>query len=108
MASRNGMTSLDGCAGKAAQGVVRQLELVALAEQDADGTVALARRRRRRREAALQQRDGGVQLVVALERRRDVLARDAELAQPALYPLAAPGVQAPAVVRGALRETRVV
>src|SRR4051794_33723937 len=49
-----------------ADGVVGELELVALAYEHAEGAVALAVVGRRGREAAAQERDGGVQLVLGL------------------------------------------
>src|SRR5215467_861724 len=59
MAACNGPRSVEGGAGEAAEGVMRQLQLVALANQDAECAVALTRRFRRRGEAALEQRHRG-------------------------------------------------
>src|ERR1700754_4917555 len=56
MAACNGPRSVECGAGEAPQGVVRDLELIALADQDPERAIALTRRLGRSREAALEQR----------------------------------------------------
>src|SRR3954447_9752533 len=94
----------------AAQGGVGKLELVALAQQVAERAVALTGGAGRLGEAALEQRDGGLEVVVVAlrERRRHVLARDAEGADPALDTRRAAAVEVAAILREAPRVRRVV
>src|SRR5918992_4617353 len=95
----------------AADRVVRQLELVALADEHAEGALAVARRGRRVGETAAQQGERGVQLplVAALaDGGLDQVRLDAERPQPALDPLGAPAVEPPSVVREAAGEAGVV
>src|SRR5215218_2752093 len=95
----------------AAQRVMCELELVALAEEHGERAVPVARRLRDRRHAPLEQRDRRLQLAFAIllaERRGDVLGRHAERAQPPADALGAPGVEPPTVIGEALREAGVV
>jgi hypothetical protein len=91
--------------------VVGELEVVAPAGQQAECPFALAICGRRPAEAPAQQVHGGAELVVAEilgERRRDDLLVDAELAEAALDAIAAPGIEAPAILGEAAREAGVV
>lgn len=91
--------------------VVRQLELVALADEDAEGALAVTRSGRRLREAAAQEGEGSLELlaVVALaDGCGDQLGLDPERAQTALEPLGAPAVQLPPILREAPGEAGVV
>src|SRR4051812_19148250 len=84
-----------------AQRVMRQLELVALADQEAERPLAVARRVQRSGEATGEQLAGGVQLAVPVlsgERGADLLAGHPELGQPALDPLGAPAVESAPVL----------
>src|SRR4051795_7516697 len=79
-----------GRLGVTAQRVVRELRLIALADEEAQGALAVSRAVRRDRKAAREQRARRVELVVrplAPETSRDVQGRDPELEQPALDPL---------------------
>ena len=92
----------------AAQRVVRELELVALADEEAERPLEVARRLGRGREAAREQLGRGGELVVlAVPRaRRAMWSRvDAELAQPALDPLGAPAVEVAPVLGEAARRS---
>src|SRR5688500_1193508 len=95
----------------AAQRVVRELEVIALADEHAERAVALARSLRWLGEPAREQLERGLHLprvVLLADRRGDDLAVDPEREQLALDALGAPGVEAPAVVGEALRVARVV
>src|SRR5215217_4835757 len=84
-------------AGVAAQRVMGEIQLVALAHEHAERAVALAWRLRYGGHTAAQQLDRRRQLarVVALpERGGDVLGRDAERPQAPLDPLRPPGIEA--------------
>src|SRR5215211_1334590 len=98
-------------AGVAAERVVCQLELVALAHEHAERAVTVTRRLGDGREAAAQQLQRRLELAVVVplaEHGSDVLGRDAERAQPAADPLAPPRVESPAILGEALREGGVV
>src|SRR3954452_13955519 len=85
----------------AAQSVVRELEVVALADQHAQRPVAVTRRLRRGRETAGEQlgrRGQFVRVVLAGERLGDEIAINAEREELALDPIGTPVVQAPAVL----------
>src|SRR3954470_4363696 len=103
-------TSVERGAGVTAQRVVGQLEVVALAHQVPERAIALPGRRRGRREAALEQRDGGGEVVVVarLQRGFDVLPGDAERGEPALDAVRPPAVEAAPVLGEAAGERRVV
>src|ERR671915_441257 len=95
----------------AADRVVRQLELVALADEHAEGALAVARCGRRVGEAAAQEGERGVQLPLVVpftDGGLDQVGLDAERPQPALDPLGAPAVEPPAVVGEAVGEAGVV
>src|SRR5687767_12422566 len=95
----------------AADGVVRQFELVALADEHPERALAVPWRGRRGGEAAAQEREGGLELAfVALSGRGglDELAGHPEGAQPLLDPLRAPAVEPPAILGEAVGEARVV
>src|SRR6185295_11852459 len=92
-AAKPSVQRLAGDPGVAAQRVVGELELVALADQDPERAIALARGLRRLREAAGEdlQRSLHLPLVILLaDHARDDLAVDAEREQLALDPLGAP------------------
>ena len=100
-----------GAALERADGVVRELELVALRtrspsarsrSRSLDGGVGQAPREHGERRLELLAR------VALAERRLDVLAPNPRRDQPTLDPLAAPGVDRPAVLREALRVAGVV
>src|SRR5688500_4077896 len=83
-------------AAVAPQDVVGQVEPVALADQDTQRPVALARRRGRSLEPPAHELESRLELVVVAafaQRRLDRLARDAERVQAALDALRAPSVQ---------------
>src|SRR5689334_14859783 len=89
-------------AGVAPDRVMRELELVALADEHAERALAVARRCGRLGEPPAQQRDSRLELLVrALTRHRagDVVAVDAERKQPLLDALDAPAVEPPAILR---------
>src|SRR5688572_8413768 len=95
----------------AADRVVRELELVALAEQDSERAVAVAGRRRRLGEAAGEDGQRRLELLRRLLLADDgghELTVDAEREQLALDALGAPAVEPAAVVREPLRVARVV
>jgi len=80
---------------------MRQLELVALAHEHPEGTLAVAWRGRRVGEAAAQERERRGELagvVLLADRGRDGVRIDARLAQTALDPLRSPAVEPPPVV----------
>src|SRR4051794_22909574 len=96
---------------KRPNGVVSRLEVVALAHQEAQRALALAVVGGRLAVAAAQQRERRVELrsvVVAGERRPDVLARDAVVDELALDPVGAPAIEQATVLGEALREPAVV
>ena len=105
---------VDRRARVAAQCVVRELELVALADEEAERPLAVARRLGRVREAAGEQLAAPPRarraVVVAARRAaaRISVAVDAELVQPALDPLRAPAVEIAAVLGEALGERGIV
>src|SRR4051812_37466261 len=87
--------------GVAAQGVVGELEVIALAHEHPQRAVALARRGGDYGDAPAQQGDGRVELAVVVllrDRRSHVLRRDAERAEAPRDPLGAPGVEPTAVL----------
>src|SRR5687767_5574599 len=91
--------------------VVRQLELVALADQDTERALAVSGCRGRRREAASQEGQGGRELLVMssiADGRRDQVGLDAQFREAPLDPLGAPAVEPPPVLREALGEASVV
>ena len=85
----------------AANGVVRQLELVALADEHPERALAVPWRSRRLGEAAPQERERGFELafvVLGGHGVLDELGGHPEGAQPLLDPLRAPTVEPPAIL----------
>src|SRR5689334_18605568 len=94
--------SSGGVALIAAQSVVRKLEVIALADQDAERPLTVTGLRGWRREAPAQHRDRGIELghrVLRCQCRGDHLRCDAKRQQLALDAIRAPGVQRAAVLR---------
>ncbi len=106
----NGLLALDLDLSVAAQRVVGDVEVVALADEEAERALAVARRLRRHGEPARQQLARGGQLVVlALGHGLvDQVAIDAELAQAPLDALPAPAVEIAPVLGEAAGERGVV
>ncbi len=95
----------------AAQRVVRQLELVPLADEDSERPLAVARGRRRVGEAAAQEVDRRFELglvVLLADGGGDQLGLDPDGPQLAFDALGAPAVEPPAVLREALGDGGVV
>src|SRR4051794_23829025 len=95
-ASARSVQGLGVDAGVAAQGVVGELEVVALSDEDGERPVSVSGRLRWGREAAREQLERGGHLggmVLLGERGGDQLAVDAERVELALYAVGAPGVQ---------------
>src|SRR3954454_22583616 len=94
-----------------AQRIVRELEVVALADEEPERLLQVPGRLRHSRKAPLQQRRRGAELVVLVvvrQRLRNLRPVDPELPQPALDPLAAPAVEIAPVLGKTSREARIV
>src|SRR3954447_3042377 len=94
-----------------AQRIVRELEVIALADEEPERPLEVLRRLRWDGEAPSQQRGRGgelIVLVVVRERLGDVRTVDPELAQAALDALVAPLVEVAPVLGEALGKARVV